>query len=325
MKKLILVTVITLFSLNLVAQNSYYNIVKYLNSNVQDSILLLNGDLKLYNLYKSEYICLYDYYLTKDTTQLYSQFYSTSYVPFAPLWNMFGFDSTKPIKYLIGFQNKISFDSISKRVKDISSINIDSLFKGIANKMYGLTGYKIKGKWYIGMLGNICGMCGSGSGKIMYIDLLFGVVNYEFIKFNLAHEFNHLILNSGKRNDSLASSCFGYFIDEGFATYVNYLFWDKVYSPAKNLMYTDNEYKWCLENEDKIFKDAEKLYLSKSRDVIMNYQFLGFKVYNDGPSMLAYFIGFRLCEKYVEKYGKDSWKDFYKLPYSEILNRLRLI
>jgi uncharacterized protein YjaZ len=317
MKRFILTTAIIIFSLSCDAQNDSYDIVKSLKNNVQDSVLLFGGDLKLFYLYKNEFICLYDYYVTKDREQLNSRFYLTAYGPFASLWNMFGLDSERIINYLLNN----NFDYISKRINTITSADINTLFIESAEKIYLFTGYKINGQWYIGMIGNICGMC--GNGDIMFIDLLFGNVDYEFIKFHLAHEFNHMIFIKGKKDDPILNSLFGYIINEGFATYINYVFWNKVYSPAKNLMYTEDEYKWCLANEDKIFKDAEKLYLSKNREDIKKYQFFGFKVYDDGPSMLAYYIGFRLCEKYVEKYGKDSWKDFYKLSFSEILNRVK--
>jgi hypothetical protein len=323
MKKNILIFLIALFSLSLGAQNNYSNIVKLLNSNVPDSILLLGGDLRIYNLYKSEYKYLYNSYLTKDTTQLYNQFYSTSYVPFAQFWNSFGFDSTRSVNYLRNNKNNINFDNLSARIKNVIYSNLDSLFTVIAHQMYEFTGYKIKGNWYLGCLVNWCDLC--GNGKIMYIDLLFESVNYDHIKLMLPHEFSHQIFNLEKSNDSIAGTCFGYFINEGLASYVNYLFWNKVYSPAKSLLYTDEEYKWCLSNENQIFKDAEKKYFSTNRDDINKYQNASFRVYDDGPSRLAYFIGFRICEKYVKKYGKDSWKDFYRFSYSEILNRLRFI
>jgi uncharacterized protein YjaZ len=225
------------------------------------------------------------------------------------------------MKHFIDEENEVNFDSMSKNVRSISSANLDSLFTSIATKMNNLTGYKIRGKWYICMLGNnMCDLC--GNGQIMLIDLLNNKVNYEHIRLSLPHEFNHQILIAAKSSDTLAMSGFGAFMNEGMAEYIKYIFWEKFYSPQQVLGYSDNEYRWCIENEDKIKNDAQKLYLSRNWEEIKKYLLADSKVYDDGPSRLGYFVGFRICQKYVSKYGKDAWKDFYKLPFIEIINRL---
>ena len=233
---------------------------------------------------------------------------------------MFGTDPKSLMNHLIDKDNGGHFDSISNKVRIISLVNLDSLFTSIANRMNDLTGYKIRRKWYVCMQGNACDLC--GNGQIMLIDLLNNKVNYEHIRLSLPHEFNHQILIAAKSSDTLAMSGFGAFINEGMAEYVKYIFWEKAYSLQQVMGYTNDEYRWCTENESKILNDSQKLYLSRNWEEVKKYLLADSKLYDDGPSRLGYFVGFRICQKYVSKYGKDAWKDFYKLPFIEIINRL---
>ena len=69
MKNLLIGITLFFLSSDLIAQHNYTNIVDFLNSHVRDSLILCDGDLKVYNVYKFEYYCLYNYYKNRDTTQ----------------------------------------------------------------------------------------------------------------------------------------------------------------------------------------------------------------------------------------------------------------
>lgn len=302
--------------------NDCKTVLNNLAVNVKDSISIDRGNLKLYNTYKSQFLCLYNFNNDRDTTKLYSDYIKNTYLPFKPLWQVNQKDSLSFLKHSVLKNKKYSFDNLTKKVLEITNSNMDSLFLSISKKMKKTTGYSVKGSWYVCLNEKFCDLC--GNGQIMLIDLNFPSVNFEHVKFILPHEFNHQILHAQKSSDSISSKGFGAFINEGLATYVNYIYWDKKYSPAVNLLFSEKQYEWCLTNESKIFEDAEKLYFSDDWQLVAKYLVAGKKVYEEGPSRLGYFVGFRICQKYVEKYGKNSWKDFYKLPYIEIINKLAI-
>ena len=43
-----------------------------------------------------------------------------------------------------------------------------------------------------------------------------------------------------------------------------------------------------------------------------------YHLFPDAPKTLNYWLGFRIVEAYVKKHGKESWKDIYTKPISEI-------
>jgi hypothetical protein len=295
MKRISIKLVFVIISINIYAQSDYKVILNNLNTNVQDSFIIniKGGNLKVYNLYKSQYRCLYNYYMDKDTAKLYNDYYNNSYLPFKPFWLMYSNDSLRFVKRFVVNNKKYDFENLSTKVSKISMSNMDSLFTAIAKKMTRLTGFSIIGSWYVCLNEKFCDLC--GNGKMMLVDINHSSVNFDHIRFILPHEFNHQIFFAQKSSDSIIKKGFGAFINEGLASYVNYIFWDKKYSPAKNLLYSEEEYKWCISNENMILNDAKKLYLSSDWEKVEKYLIAGKKVYKDGPSRLGYFVGFRLC------------------------------
>ena len=75
---------------------------------------------------------------------------------------------------------------------------------------------------------------------------------------------------------------------------------------------SEKDWAWYLTNEKKLYQELEKYFYDKSGNnpLLRNEKF---KLFADAPKSLNYWMGFRIIEKYVEKHGKDSWKDIYKM------------
>jgi len=134
--------------------------------------------------------------------------------------------------------------------------------------------------------------------------------------FTLPHEINHQILTRTNPDDHTLLYAI---LDEGFACYVNYLYWDKKTPPAKNISFTDQEWQWCLDNETRIFNYAGLFLDSTNEDVIHKFQRAHQYIFDGAPDRIAYFIGFRICQAYVQKCGDDAWRQIYNLKPKDIL------
>jgi len=134
--------------------------------------------------------------------------------------------------------------------------------------------------------------------------------------FTLPHEINHQILT---RTNPVDHTLLYTILDEGFACYVNYLYWDKKTPPAKNISFTDHEWQWCLDNEKRIFTYAGLFLDSTNEDVIHKFQRAHQYIFDGAPDRIAYFIGFRICQAYVQKCGDDAWRQIYNLKPKDIL------
>ena len=138
----------------------------------------------------------------------------------------------------------------------------------------------------------------------------------EYLKFILPHEINHQIFSKfNTDNNTLLYTI----LDEGFACYVNYLYWDKKFPPAKNISFTDEEWNWCIENENKIFNYTKTFLDSTDRKIIDKFQRAHRYIFEGAPDRIAYFIGFRICQAFVAEKGIESWKRIYQLSPKEVL------
>jgi hypothetical protein len=310
---------ILLFSIGqiLLAQKSDNSLLDHLEGNVKDSIVVNNGSVKIFNVYKSQYKCLNKFNLDNDTACLIKDYINHTYIPYSEFWKPFGNDSLGYISDYV-LNNTFDFSELSKRINEIAYIDIGSIFERIIVDMENSSGYKVKGNWYIGFNEKSCDL--GGDGKTMLIDLNHDNFSIQHIIETLPHEFCHQIFRDQNYKDTMFYSGLGLTLNEGLATYVGYIYGDSL--AHKALMFSEKEYEWCNENEDMIFRAAESMFFSRDWQVVSQYFSPDKKIYEHGPSKLGYFVGFRMCQKYIKKYGRDSWKDFFRYSLTEIYNRL---
>ena len=201
----------------------------------------------------------------------------------------------------------------NKRNEQVNGPKLLQQFEEVRTNMQKLTGYSPKGKWYI-IYGPAWTNLGGLSGGTMLIDLSHNNnSSNENIMMYFPHEITHQIYaNVNTYNDTTAM---GSIIGEGFAVYMNNLYWKDKYTLAQNLGYTEAELKACKEEKELIKKYFESNKNSTDENTILTFRNRSDKLNNKLPGAIGYYIGYKIIDAYVNKFGKDAWKDvFIKSP-----------
>lgn len=137
----------------------------------------------------------------------------------------------------------------------------------------------------------------------------------------LPHELNHLVYEKFRNQDVDKNSALSQTIDEGFACYFTWVFFDgkmERHNAVENMSHEN--WAWYLKNEKKIFMSVKPYFADTSGDnpLLRNDKK---KLFPEAPKTLNYWLGFRIVEKYVEKHGSNSWKDIYKLTPKQVLEK----
>ncbi len=295
------------------SSDDFEKIYRIVMTKPQVQLSLLNGNIQVVNIYKDQIKSIYESRNMNEEDRI-SQFVHDVYFPHREYWGNF-YDED-------GFKKwtKSNWDNLTNiKTPGIMipfEVDFDSLFSLTVSKLKILTSKEPQGKWYL-VYGNKASGIGGFSNGSMFVDF-FGVGNKGAagLIFNLPHEINHQIFS---KTNAGAYSLLYRIIDEGFACYVNYIYWDKKFSPARNIDFTEQEWKWCMENENIIFKYA-KPFLDSTNSVIINkFSRAHSYIFKGAPGRIAYFIGFRICEAYVKKNGADAWKDIYNTQLVDVL------
>ena len=315
MKNIFLINILMMifFSTLCYSQDDYEKIYSIIKERPQTSISLLGNSIQVVNIYKQQIISTFESRNNSEEERI-NQFVKDVYFSNKEFWNNF-FDENGFRKWV--HKNWVKFQDVNTPGFLIPfKINFDSLFIETVTKVNKLTFRKPEGKWYLVYGTKVANMGGFYNGD-MFVDF-FGIGNSdtEHLIFNLPHEINHQIFSeSNNDNGTLLYTI----IDEGFACYVNYLYWDKKFTPAENIDFTFDEWQWCIQNENQIF-NYTKIYVdSTDKKIRYKFQRAHEYIFTDAPDRIAYFIGFRICQAYVKEKGIESWKDIYKLPPKEIL------
>ncbi|SFN90125.1 Predicted Zn-dependent protease [Paenimyroides ummariense] len=258
---------------------------------------------------------------------------SKVYLPHKSLWdNCYGSIFGEENSYLFNNKNgmikwnKILFKENKQQfvdhTKEITSININHLLRSNLEKFNRLVPYKPTAK--VSML--FTPITGIGFGGCSSMEFAFEINNESLdLRYTLekgfAHELNHFVYEQFRNNDSERHSALSQTIDEGFACYFTYIFFDKKiteYEAVENM--TREEWSWFIENEKEIFLKS-KIYFSDNsgnNPLLRNEKF---KLFPKAPKTLNYWLGYRIVSKYVEEYGEDSWKDIYELTAKEVFEK----
>lgn len=186
-------------------------------------------------------------------------------------------------------------------------------FNEIKAGMKKLTDYSPAGTWYI-VYGPGWTDLGSLSGGTMLIDL-----SHEHNSSNenivslFPHEITHQIMSNVNKN--VDTTALGPIIGEGFAVYMNNLYWKEKFTLAQNLGYSENELKNCELQQEMVFRYFQQNKFSTDKKVIDSFRNRSTHIATDLPGAIGYYIGYRIVESYVSRHGKQSWKDvFIKSP-----------
>lgn len=200
-----------------------------------------------------------------------------------------------------------------ERNNSINGKKLITQFREVEKKMILLTGYKPKGKWYIVYGPGWTDLGGLGDFA-MLIDLSHqsNSSNEKIMKM-FPHELTHQIMtNVNKHKDTTAISAI---IGEGFAVWMNKKYWGAKYSIAENLGYEEAEFSFCEKNIEKLKKYLFENKYSANKETIESFRNRGVKLGKELPGAIGYYLGYKIIEAYVLKFGLKSWKDiFIKSP-----------
>ena len=211
-------------------------------------------------------------------------------------------------------------DSIKSRVSRLLEAKFDSTLQAGLIGMKKLTGRSPKNIRLSIILAPSEGIGFGGiENEAFILDLIdnnFDVV--EMVREGIPHELNHFVYEPTRQNDPDKDTPLRLTIDEGFACYYAYRYFDGKISKAQAVeQMTADEWNWYLLHEKEIFEICAQHFFYKGKDDPLRN--LGPEL--NAPKTLFYWLGFRIIESYVEKHGSDSWKDIYHLPVKEVLNR----
>lgn len=292
---------------------------------VPDSIKV--GNITILNLFKYQIIAHKNNQY--DSVMIVQKVYN----PHKDLWNncygmLFGEENAPKFNNKNGMiewnrniypENKDFFD---QRVKEVLTIDLEKTLNENLTKFHKLVPYQPQAK--ISIL--FTPLQGIGFGGCNSNEFCFELNNTDYnvaytIEKGIPHELNHLVYEKFREKQTNCNSALTQTIDEGFACYFTWLFFDKKepkYEFVEEM--NANEWKWYLNNEKKIYSSLKTYFDDESGDnpLLRNDKF---KLFVDAPKSLNYWLGFRIVEKYIENNGKDSWKDIYELDSKTVLQK----
>lgn len=289
---------------------------------VSDSIKI--DDIVIHNLFKSQ-ILAHGVSGKYDSLMIINNVYK----PHKQLWDkcygmIFGSDNAAKFNTSTGMiawnktlypENKALFDN---KARLLLSMNIDSILKTNLEKFNKMVRYKPKAVMSI-LFTPIQGIGFGGCNAEQFaLELNYERNDLDYtINKGIPHELNHLAYEPNRMKDPKHATALAQTIDEGFACYFTWVFFDGNISKnqaVENMSETD--WEWYVTNEKEIFEKV-RIYFDETGEnpLLRNNKF---KLFPDAPKTLFYWLGFRIVESYVKNHGPDSWKDIYTLTSSEI-------
>lgn len=286
---------------------------------IPDSIKV--DDVVVYNLFK--YQILAHESQEYDSTIILNRVYKTHPKIWSDLYGVL-FDSIMFTPQGIIDWNRNIFnekkDSIIARVDRITNFNFDSVLTHNLKAIKHLTNRTPQNVRLSIIFSPFEGI---GFGGIEKNAFILDLVDYNFdiaemIKEGIPHELNHFIYEDTRKEDSYKDSPLRLTLDEGFACYYVFKLYDGKISKYQAVeQMSKEEWDWYELHEKEIYdKSASHFFTSGEGDPLRK---LGREM--GAPKTVFYWLGFRIIESYVKKYGEDSWLDIFNLPVKEVLEK----
>lgn len=292
-------------------------ITKHLNKTLTDSLKKIPddnkvGDITIHNLFKNQILAHKDGGF--DSTLIIEKVYHSH----QQLWDscyamIFGTENAKKFNTKAGMiawnktlypKNKALFDN---QARQLLLLNIDSTLNFNLKRFNKLVAYKPKAE--ISLLFTPIQGIGFGGCNANQFAL---ELNYKgndlgyTINKGIPHELNHLAYEKRKIKDPDKGTALAQTIDEGFACYFTWVFFDRKipqYEFVEHMSSTN--WDWYIKNEKDLFNKLSPFLNDKSGDnpLLRNDKY---KLFPGAPKTLFYWIGFRIVEAYVNKHGANS-------------------
>ncbi|WP_200975114.1 DUF2268 domain-containing putative Zn-dependent protease [Echinicola sp. 20G] len=288
--------------------------------NLPDSIKI--NDITIYNLFKYQILAHREN--SYDSTMVIEKVFERHPKIWKELYGVL-FDSVRfsTEAGMISWNKDIyqdHLDTIESRIDQLLEVNFDSTLKASLTGLKRLTGRTPENVKLSIILSPVEGIGFGGMENDAFIlDLLdsnFDVIN--MVEEGIPHELNHFIYEPTRANDPDKESPLRLCIDEGFACYYTYRYFDGGITKAQAVeQMSEAEWQWYLDHEKEIFEQCAPHFFQSGEDDPLRQ--LGKEM--GAPKTLFYWLGFRIIEKYVQNHGKGSWKDIYELPIKDVLEQ----
>jgi hypothetical protein len=188
-------------------------------------------------------IRLVNAYKNVDSITRSKIFGDSLFTPYQSFWGGYVGEEESFVKWV----NNNMLPNISKynqRNQNVDGNKLLQQFHEVKRNITKLTGYNPKGTWYI-LYGPAWTNLGGLSGGTMLKDLSHrSNSSNENIMKMFPHELTHQITSNVNANND--TSAITSIINEGFAVFMNQLYWKEKYTLAENLGYNESELKNCL-------------------------------------------------------------------------------
>lgn len=253
-------------------------------------------------------------YKDADTIIRSKVFIDSLYTPYQVFWNGYLGKADDVEGWLS--RSLVKLPEWEKKNESINGAILRQQFYKFACKMKKITGYAPEGSWYV-VYGPAWTDLGGLGNFAMLIDLAHANNNTnETIIKMFPHELTHQIMtNVNKHKDCSAISAI---IGEGFAVWMNQKYWKRKFTLAQNLGYTDEELLQCDKSMESLKKFFDKNKYSNDKDIVSVFRSRDDKLNQKLPGAIGYYIGYHVIESYIQKNGKDSWKDVFLKDAKEI-------
>lgn len=283
-------------------------------------------DLQIIDISQKQ-LALYNQHVNTDSSTRVRIFRDSLYYPYQEVWDGYlgsieTFDAVCE-HYGIRIIEKLSEKNYLFYTDNNDEALLEAFFE-VRDGMIKLTGHSAKGRWYLLYGPSVANLGGVGN-DVMFID--FGFPENKDLASVIdwfPHELNHQIY--GNLNQDSINNALEVCINEGFAVYVNKLYWNNIggkpdYTIAMSLSYTEEELLAAEEEWDFILNYFKTNYLSEDQSVRNMFGSRNARLKEDLPGAIGYLIGHRIIERYVNNNSPDSWKDVYTLNREELLKR----
>lgn len=292
---------------------------------VSDSIKV--EDIIIHNLFKSQILAhrevgKYDsLMIINDVYMAHKQLWDNCY------GMIFGSDNASKFNTSTGMiawnktlypENKALFDN---KARQLLAMNLDSILTVNLKKFNKMVSYKPKA--IIGIVFTPIQGIGFGgcNAEQFVLELNYKNNNLDYtINKGIPHELNHLAYEPNRMKDLKHETALAQTIDEGFACYFTWVFFDGTISKheaVENM--SEADWKWYIAHEKEIFQKVKRYFDQTGENPLLRNN--KFKLFPDAPKTLFYWLGFRIIDAYVKNHGPNSWKDIYNLSSEEIFKR----
>lgn len=269
--------------------------------------------LQVYNLASSQLRVMKTYEKT-DSLKRSKVFYDSIYVPYKTIWDGYMGNGDEVVKWTN--DHLAMLPEMMAKSKNLNIRLLTTDLSTVALEMETLSGFKPLGNWYI-FYGAAWTDLGALGNEAMIIDLSHSSnSSHERIKKMFPHELTHqIMIRSNPHQDTTAISSI---LGEGFAVWMSKKYWGSKYSLADLLGYSEEELQLCDKNLEALktvylkyrdASDADIINLFRNRDVKLNGKL---------PGAIGYYIGYRIVEAYVAKFGENAYKDIFTKPVKDI-------